>query len=59
LLLSNEAADVAIKKLASGAEEFSSMREYVHYLFSKFDYNNDGKIHSMSSQTASAALEST
>ena len=44
MLLSNEAADVAIKKLASGAEEFSSMREYVHYLFSKFDYNNDGKI---------------
>jgi Ca2+-binding EF-hand superfamily protein len=35
---------LAVKKLASGAEEFSSTREYVQYLFKKFDYNNDGKI---------------
>ena len=36
--------DQAIKKLASGAETFSNMREYVRFLIKQFDSNNDGII---------------
>lgn len=39
-----DAVETAIKKIASGAEEHSSMREYVKVLFKKFDLNNDGLI---------------
>jgi Ca2+-binding EF-hand superfamily protein len=39
-----EAVETAVKKIASGAEEFTSMREYVKVLFKKFDLNNDGLI---------------
>lgn len=39
-----EAADIALKKLAAGAEEYSNMREYVNVLIRKFDYDNDGVI---------------
>jgi Ca2+-binding EF-hand superfamily protein len=40
----HDAVETAIKKIASGAEDFSSMREYVKVLFKKFDLNNDGLI---------------
>ncbi len=40
----NENADIALKKLAAGAEEHGSMREYVKYLIKKFDYDGDGII---------------
>ena len=43
-LLSNEGADIAVRKLAAGAEDFPSIREYVSFLFKKFDFNNDGRI---------------
>lgn len=36
--------DQALKKLASGAETFTSMREYVKFLIKQFDSNNDGII---------------
>lgn len=36
--------DQALKKLASGADTFSSMREYVRFLIKQFDSNNDGII---------------
>jgi Ca2+-binding EF-hand superfamily protein len=39
-----QAAEVALKKLASGAEEYSSMRDYCKALIRKFDYDNDGII---------------
>lgn len=39
-----EAADIAMKKLAAGSEEYSNMREYVNALIRKFDYDNDGII---------------
>jgi Ca2+-binding EF-hand superfamily protein len=39
-----DAVETAIKKIASGAEDYSSMREYVKILFKKFDLNNDGLI---------------
>jgi len=34
----------ALRKIASGAEEFSSMKEYVNELFKNFDLNFDGLI---------------
>jgi Ca2+-binding EF-hand superfamily protein len=40
----HEGADIALKKLAAGAEEYSNMREYVNVLIRKFDYDNDGVI---------------
>jgi Ca2+-binding EF-hand superfamily protein len=39
-----EAADIALKKLAAGAEEYGSMKEYVKALMRKFDYDGDGMI---------------
>lgn len=39
-----EAADIALKKLAAGAEDYSNMREYVKVLMRNFDYDNDGVI---------------
>jgi calcium-binding protein CML len=42
--LAREAADIALKKLASGAEDYGSMREYVAVLMRNFDYDNDGVI---------------
>jgi len=35
---------VAIKKIASGAEEFPSFKDYVRHLIQRFDANNDGAI---------------
>jgi Ca2+-binding EF-hand superfamily protein len=40
----NENADIALKKLASGAEEHSSMKDYVKFLIKKFDFDSDGII---------------
>ena len=34
----------ALRKIASGAEDYSSMREYVSVLFKNFDVNFDGLI---------------
>ena len=42
--LIRDAVETAIKKIAAGAEEYQSMREYVKALFVKFDRNNDGLI---------------
>jgi Ca2+-binding EF-hand superfamily protein len=39
-----EAADIALKKLAAGAEDYNSMREYVNVLMRNFDYDNDGVV---------------
>lgn len=39
-----ENADIALKKLAAGAEEHSNMKEYVRFLIKKFDFDNDGII---------------
>ena len=39
-----EVADIALKKLAAGAEEYSNMREYVNVLIRNFDYDQDGAI---------------
>jgi Ca2+-binding EF-hand superfamily protein len=39
-----EQANLAIKKIAAGAEDHASMKEYVKVLFKKFDLNNDGLI---------------
>lgn len=36
--------DNALKKIASGAEDFSSVKEYVKNLMNRFDSNNDGFI---------------
>jgi Ca2+-binding EF-hand superfamily protein len=41
---SSEAAEIAVKKIAGGAEDFNNMREYVKHLFSRFDANRDGAI---------------
>ena len=38
------AAEIALKKIAAGAEEYSSMREYVNVLMKKFDMDGDGMI---------------
>ena len=40
----NDQIDNALKKIASGAEDFSSMKEYVQDLMNKFDSNYDGFI---------------
>jgi Ca2+-binding EF-hand superfamily protein len=40
----HDAVETAIKKIASGADDHTSMREYVKVLFKKFDLNNDGLI---------------
>ncbi len=42
--LIRDAVETAIKKIAAGAEEYQSVREYVKSLFGKFDRNNDGLI---------------
>ena len=39
-----EAAEIALKKIAAGAEEYGSMREYVNALMKKFDNDGDGLI---------------
>jgi Ca2+-binding EF-hand superfamily protein len=40
-----QAADVALKKLAAGAEEYGgNMKQYVEALMRKFDYDGDGII---------------
>lgn len=39
-----EAAEIALKKIAAGAEEYESMREYVNFLMKKFDIDGDGSI---------------
>jgi Ca2+-binding EF-hand superfamily protein len=39
-----ESADIALKKLAAGAEGHSNMREYVRFLIKKFDFDNDGLV---------------
>lgn len=38
------AAEIALKKIAAGAEEYGSMREYVNVLMKKFDMDGDGMI---------------
>lgn len=42
--MAKESADVALKKLASGAEEHGNMRDYVKFLMKRFDYDGDGLI---------------
>lgn len=42
--MAKESADLALRKIASGAEDFPSMRDYVKFLIRKFDGNNDGNI---------------
>jgi len=42
--LAKEAADVALKKIAAGSENYSNMREYVNVLMRNFDYDNDGQV---------------
>lgn len=42
--MAKEAADIALKKIASGAEDFPSLREYIKFLIRKFDGNSDGII---------------
>lgn len=42
--MAKESADLALKKIASGAEDFSNLREYVKFLMRKFDSNDDGNI---------------
>lgn len=39
-----EAAEIALKKIASGAETYSNMRDYVKNLIDNFDSNGDGYI---------------
>lgn len=40
----NDNADIALKKLAAGAEEHGSMKDYVKFLIKKFDFDGDGLI---------------
>jgi len=42
--LAKEAADIALKKIAAGSENYSNMREYVNVLMRNFDYDNDGQV---------------
>ncbi len=42
--MAKESAEIALKKLASGAEEHGSMRDYVKFLMKRFDYDGDGII---------------
>jgi len=39
-----QAAEIALKKLAAGAEEYGNMKQYVEALMRKFDYDGDGII---------------
>ena len=39
-----DVADIALKKLVAGAEEYSNMREYVNSLIRKFQKDNNGII---------------
>lgn len=40
----NDLVENALRKIASGAEDYSSMKEYVHVLMNTFDSNFDGFI---------------
>jgi Ca2+-binding EF-hand superfamily protein len=40
----NDQVEHALRKIASGAEEYSSMKEYVRVLMNTFDSNYDGFI---------------
>ncbi len=40
----NEQIDHALRKIASGSEEYSSMKEYVRVIMHTFDQNSDGFI---------------
>ncbi len=42
--MAKEVADIALKKIASGAEDYPNLREYVRYLVKRFDGNSDGII---------------
>jgi Ca2+-binding EF-hand superfamily protein len=42
--LRNEAVTTCLKKIASGAESYSSLRAYVRDLVKKFDINSDGLL---------------
>ncbi len=42
--MSSEGADLAIKKIAAGAEGYPSLKDYVRDLMRRFDNNNDGRI---------------
>ena len=42
--LAKEAANIALKKIALGAENHPSMKEYVDWLLRRFDANFDGSI---------------
>jgi Ca2+-binding EF-hand superfamily protein len=42
--MAKESADMALKKVASGAEDFPNLREYIKFLIRKFDGNSDGII---------------
>lgn len=42
--MAKESAEVALKKIASGAEDFPNLREYIKFLMRKFDSNDDGCI---------------
>jgi hypothetical protein len=40
--LAKEQTDLILKKIASGAEDHKSMKDYVKFLMKKFDGNSDG-----------------
>jgi hypothetical protein len=40
----NEAVTTCLRKIASGSEEYSSMRAYIKDLMKKFDTNSDGLL---------------
>jgi len=42
--MSSEGADLAVKKIAAGAEGYPNIKEYVKDLMRRFDENNDGRI---------------
>lgn len=42
--MAKEAADIALKKIAAGAESYSNMREYVNVMMRNFDSDNDGMV---------------
>ena len=40
----SESVEHALRKIASGADDYSSMKEYVRVLMHTFDANCDGQI---------------
>jgi Ca2+-binding EF-hand superfamily protein len=40
----NASVENALRKIASGSEDYSSMRDFVSFMFKNFDINYDGLI---------------